>query len=582
MTDPEKPKRLTAEEAFEDIGRVGKALQEPQWWQTLVKNEADAEAVFELARECGYKDVKPGEVERIKAFLKRLSEGMYIGPLETYEVKWSTEKIARDIWQNFFDANNYTLDGILPEIETYEIPDKPHSQKNMYRIRIQGQQEYDFRKLLHFGGTSKEQDVRAAGGFGEGAKIAAFLMLRDYGAERVKFGSGDWVLEYYLENVPEEQYDKPIRGLHVQVTKREHQPGNFVEFETNIPDIASNIQHARDLFYHSENSDFKNSTLNNSVGGFRYEGKNGRGNFYEAGQRRHVVSKDKWKTVEGLTIWTWNKISAPRDRDRGAYNEDELLDQVLRPLVMSMKKEEVEKALHDLADLWDTPWDSEGHYIAPEKMGSAIDLLEILVDRAARYNLQFSFGNKVIAAENKYRLSPEEQLLFNRGYRILRPVFVKLGVSKAEKVISDWEKHLRVEKTPEERQMIELLRTLLKEAGFEEGGLPDIWLFSQKDEKSLVHGRWTPDHVWMAREALESFADALTTYIHELTHESYPGHDANFAYQFGNDMRYVFDFIGRQPDVYARIFNEYMLLGQKVQKEREQKERGQEGRDREL
>lgn len=248
----EHKEKLTPEEAYEEIERVGKALGEPRWWESLVKNQADADAVFQLAKQYGYREVKKGELEKIKQFVEKLGEGIYIGPLESYDVHWSGEKIARDIWQNFFDGNDQTLDGIMPRITPAKYP--------YHTVHIEGAQEYDFRKLLHFGGTSKEGNTKAAGGFGEGAKIAAFLLLRDHKVDTVRFGSGDWVLEYYLASVPEEQYDKPVRGLHVRLKKTAHRAGNFVEFD-GLPHITASIQDARDLFYHKDNPDFKFPTF---------------------------------------------------------------------------------------------------------------------------------------------------------------------------------------------------------------------------------------------------------------------------------------------------------------------------------
>ena len=45
----------------------------------------------------------------------------------------------------------------------------------------------------------KTQDVRAAGGFGEGAKMACKTMLGQGITEKVTFASGDWTFDFELE-----------------------------------------------------------------------------------------------------------------------------------------------------------------------------------------------------------------------------------------------------------------------------------------------------------------------------------------------------------------------------------------------
>lgn len=115
MLDASEPKpetRLTVEEAHEDINRVSKAFNEPKWWENLTRNQKDADFIFDLAREYGYEDVKPENGEALESFCRQLESGYYLGILETYPVNWSAEKIGRDLWQNFFDGNGHTVDGL--------------------------------------------------------------------------------------------------------------------------------------------------------------------------------------------------------------------------------------------------------------------------------------------------------------------------------------------------------------------------------------------------------------------------------------------------------------------------------------
>src|SRR3989344_7068413 len=563
----EKKNRLSEEEALEEVERVGKVLKEPRWWQTLVKNQSDSNAVFELARKYGYEDVKPGSPEKLKEFIARLHGGMYIGPLETYDVQWKPEKIARDIWQNFFDGNGQKLDGIFPQIEQTDQTD--------FRIRIEGEQEYDFRKLLHFGGTSKHKDAKAAGGFGEGAKVAAFLLLRDCKVEKVAFGSGDWVLEYYLDKLPPEQYDKDIRGLHVRLLKRPHQKGNFVEFVAPS-EMASSVQDARGLFYYTGHPDFENPTFHNKTGGFRYLGYEGKGVFYEAGQRRNVKEKYRWDSMGGITLWMHEKIPAAMDRDRGAYSDYEIKQYVLKPLVESMSPGDVAAALKDLEELWPLRLEEDEsgiHTDSPlDEPKEALVLLDSLVNMAEHHKLKIPFGSLDIAVESDWHLNPAEELLFRRGYRPLRKGFARLGVPLAHYVLAELSKYLRREATREENEMIGILREFVKASGVYKNKQPEIWLFRKKDEANIIHGQYTPDHIWLSEEVFSNgFVASLVTYMHELTHEL-GGHDTEFAYTFGDRVRQAFSYFENSPSELARLGEMFKKLGEKSKQTRQLEE----------
>ncbi|MBR9683519.1 hypothetical protein GOV03_03175, partial [Candidatus Woesearchaeota archaeon] len=167
----------------------------------------------------------------------------YLGVLETYDVEWTLEKVARDTLQNFFDSNKGTLDNVVVEI-TREERDRV--------VRIEGQNQYDFRRLLHLGGTTKHGDISTVGGIGEGAKILALVLLRDYGFSQVRFGSGEWELDFSLDAVPKEDYPEKRKGLFACLRKADAEfAGNFVELKTTKQKHLPAFENAKDLFYHS-------------------------------------------------------------------------------------------------------------------------------------------------------------------------------------------------------------------------------------------------------------------------------------------------------------------------------------------
>src|SRR3989344_219762 len=147
-------------------------------------------------------DVVEAPPQNGNGYEKRLLDGEYLGILESYAVSWDMEKAGRDVWQNFFDAAGGTVDGVR-----YQVAEEGEDENKRYVVTVEGDAEYDYRKLLHIGGTSKE-DNSTAGGFGEGSKILSLVLLRDQGFTDVKFGSSDWQGDFPLPGGPAGVYDK--------------------------------------------------------------------------------------------------------------------------------------------------------------------------------------------------------------------------------------------------------------------------------------------------------------------------------------------------------------------------------------
>lgn len=223
--------------------------------------------------------------------------GEYTRILTTYDVKWDQEKTARDVWQNFFDANGHTLDGVTSSV--IQNPD------GSARFSINGTAEYDYQHLLHMGGSTKTGDVQSAGGFGEGAKVASLVLLRDFGASEVVYESKDWRVTFYLDKVRDyRNEDNPAQGLYYEVEKVPFQVGS--RFNVILPDqeTAKLFTDSKDLFYHKDNPDFQDPDYEGEVGGFKiHVGR--KGNIYEAGQRRqyHPYDKEKasYKNIEPVS-----------------------------------------------------------------------------------------------------------------------------------------------------------------------------------------------------------------------------------------------------------------------------------------
>lgn len=492
------------------------------------------------------------------SFDKQVERGHYLNITENYDIQWNLEKVARDVWQNFFDANEQTVDGVRFDKEAAE---------NTASVKISAKQEYDWRELAHVGGTTKKGDTRAAGGFGEGTKDLALILLRDYGASRVQYASGEWILDFYLDTVPKGTYREPIRGLYIKKEKRDSIPGNSLEIVFEGPEgeaRADDVLNARELFYSRENPDFRNPSYNNpDIGGFavllrkqRIPESTGRGfrqqgHFYQAGQRMHYDDRDKWEKVNDMNIWTWEKI-LPKDRDRGMVTPEEMREKILPFIVDSMGVASLTKSVYDFKPLWDELLYYETSY----------QLLERIVLKLEKNGVKLAFDQEYLAGDLGFDERWINELLKTQGYKICPEFMSKVGMKKVSERFVELQSHSKVEATPEEMKKIELLKGVAKAVELPETEIKDIWIFSAKDEKSIFHGQYNGMFYWLAREGMqEDFLHAVYLYTHEAAHSKGPHGKPQFEYYNEELKEKVQRFIKDHREQFAEWEKEWELLG---------------------
>lgn len=499
------------------------------------------------------------------SFDKQAEKGLYLGTLESYGVQWDLEKTSRDALQNFFDANGQTLDGVKIQTSVEEkIDDKTDKKTKTGRVIIQADQDYDWRELVHTGGTTKEGSETSVGGFGEGLKVAAFVLLKNQGAKQVKAASRDWELDYYFDTIASDAYRKEVKGFHAQKHKREKQPGNYLEiiFEGEDADKKVKVfEEAKELFYSSKNPDFQGASFDNKAsGGFKvlplnleekYEYLQQRtGNLYLAGQRTHFDDRNKWNTVPDINIWTWKKVQ-PKDRDRGMITRTEMEKDVIPLIVESMSIEQLKKSVYDFKDLWDKiRWTSASY-----------DLLESIVNRLEKEKITLQFEKEYLASNLPPGASWIGDSLKSQGFKLCVSFFSKVGMKSAVDQFKEWQSHNRIEANSKETKKIELLQKISKELGLPEDELKEIWIFSSKSEKNIVQGQYNPMFYWMSQENLgQSLLDALHTYVHEAAHKEGPHGNAKFDYALQDRIQKIQKYILEHKDKWDEVEKEWNSL----------------------
>ncbi len=370
-------------------------------------------------------------------FEGKVEDGYFTNIKADYGIEWSVEKAGRDAFQNFYDANKKSLAEVTSTVETIGT-----GEAAVCRVLLSAKQTYDWRMLVSVGASSKQESDSDVGGFGEGAKMLALVLLRDHGAQSVKYASGDWQVEFYIDTLPEGSSSKAdAQGLWMRKrTVTKPIAGNALEivFPSAKEKTARELLKTRELFLSKENPDMKDATFNNQVGGFKiifpspeFYKRHGKlfapaGHLYAVGQRTHVRLRDRWDNVDYLHVWTWKK-TLPKDRDRGVVSTGDLKEKIIAPIAESMTLDEAEKVVFDFEPLWDK--------FAVLSVGGR-DMLYLLCKRLQEAGKKLSFERKYIADDIRFNDpigKEKKETLQKAGYVVFCDGFLSMvGMPTAE------------------------------------------------------------------------------------------------------------------------------------------------------
>jgi hypothetical protein len=321
---------------------------------------------------------------------RNYAEAKYLNQENDYGLKWSPVRIVRDALQNFYDGQGQQLNKTGQNATTIEVKDKLFGKKE---IKISASANYDAERLLSIGSTTKKDSNINTGGFGEGAKQMAFSLLRDYGVEKVTFRSREWQVDFTLQPVGEQHsaLDPNKKGLHAKLSILS-QPitGNELTFQVDGQrhgELVQQFLKGRDLFYHDENSDLKNATYENEVGGFKLISGNEEPHFYHAGQRRGVGYGDEMTGLTGYHLWTNRKQVQEVSRDRGNYDERDAKE-CLAKVINQMSTTKAVEAMNVLTPYWFPPKTIPTlHEVNREETNKRL-VLDLVCKRLAELNKQ--------------------------------------------------------------------------------------------------------------------------------------------------------------------------------------------------
>ena len=249
-------------------------------------------AVIELLREVGI-DAQLSKPETLTSAITT-----------SWGVDWDETLIARDILQNFYDANRNDLDSVAVQTRSD-------------RVLIAAPAEFNLKRLFYLGSEKGESDV---GQYGEGFKVAATCMLRDQAVTPI-FLSGSEVLVLRVADRKVEgteltpiEYDFYSNGAPIN--------GSLAIFPGCNKKMVSALRNGLTHFLHDKNPLLGRKLWNHGSDFSLYESSTPRlGHvFYRNLKRGEIkdipvvlVIAAEYKEIE-------KKIS--RDRDRNAFGEE--------------------------------------------------------------------------------------------------------------------------------------------------------------------------------------------------------------------------------------------------------------------
>ncbi|MCQ2740126.1 MAG: hypothetical protein MJ237_07865 [bacterium] len=440
--------------------------------------------------------------------------------------EWSTDVVARDIMQNFYDGHGGTLDGI--KIEVKKVNGK-------YKVKISGNSEYNYFYLETIGASGgKTQDVRAAGGFGEGAKMACKTMLGQGITDKITFASGDWTFDFELEQGVSRSNQHVTRVLNENQSRVN---GTYVEFETTDESMVESILKSKDYFKHSENPDFYEQTAETDRFAFRILNEGERGNLYYI-QRYAIKDKGELEgALDGIQIVFKEQLTAEEkaeiglsdDCDRQGFTGTELR-KISKVMARSMSNEQLLDAIQSLERYWvitDLSQLTKSSIDYTPEQQFALGLIDAAIEKGLRFN---TVGLKFVAVASSNNKDYDIKSLVKHGYKIVDNSMYSLGFPYIYSTLKNINQITPVTETVIESQKLALVRELLLPNS--ETKLKIFEASEGNDKVSLVK---EGNYIAIDRQYLKE-ADFNTLYTQIWSQMAYINNPMNFGYEMTNKI----------------------------------------------
>lgn len=527
-------------------------------------------------------DVKVTKMESVN-FTPRKNVCTNVSESYADSVQWDNNKIARDVLQNFFDGHGQTLDGVRLKFISVE--------GGRFKIRIEGDSSYTVDKAILIGESTKRDNAKAAGNYGEGLKMSVLKLLRDKGAKEVKIGSDNWDLTYKLSK--DDITDKRVLAYDLDKVAQKHE-GNFIEFETEDRDLLDVFRTSINRFYHSGNVDFKCPDYENDFFGIKllkpktikhsqsgwYQGYNDgeKGGLYIAGQRFEFDGD--YRGLEGATIFL--KEKPPKQyldpsRDRTTLNKSNLRS-IMQWEFNRMSKEEKVKFIAAMEPLWKQKGFSEKMDV-DEFFQSFLNQVRYTNGGDGALLIDFP-KDKYVAFSDATSEVVED--LMKKGYTVCDEKMSYLGMQTIRDLLGDARAHTPLQPSKAEMKKINIIKEALKKLSkalekekYSENEIDTkIYMFDRNadaerrmSEDTLAEAlvdKMTSKGFWIDKGYLQKgkLGEVLETALHELSHVAGGDESSSFSYKLTSVNKQILEQILEDPQtreelkILNRLWNE--------------------------
>lgn len=506
----------------------------------------------------GYLDFElpKGEMKVKKAKLKNFSEAFEvqsnISDKYNDSLVWNTDKVVRDLLQNFFDGHGQTLDGV-------RFIFKP-SGFGKYKVRIEGKSTYNYKEAVLLGESSSHDDNKAAGNYGEGLKMVTLKLLMQNKTSNVKIGSGNWEVLCGLKK--DKRLDSEV--MNYQINPVENYDGNFIEFETTDKNFLEAIRTAINRFYHSSNTHFKCPNFENDLFGIKVLPKGEKGGLYITGQRFEY--NGSYDGINGGVIFIKEKIPTEyydTSRDRVSVTPSKFKDiaEWLRKRtknpheqmqIIKVLEPFVNKDNHPLETLLDEYVYSLGNTIRWHKFGA------------------IKFPDKYVAKTGWFIDMSILRGIESNGYKVFSSNYIDLGMADIADLVTKAREHQPLEPTEDEETKIIILKRALNLLSnlmnnhFTPSELDTkVHIFNRKSKKENSIDNYDSTLAeaiidykeskgfWIDRTYLSNakFSHVLETALHELSHKAGGDGSKEFGYKLTDVNQEAFTQIIKNPKI---------------------------------
>jgi len=456
-------------------------------------------------------------------------------------VRWDSDKVARDLLQNFYDGHGQTLDGV----KMIFTP----AGSGRYKVRIEGKSTFTPDKAIYLGLSSKQFNAKAAGNYGEGIKMASLKLLTEAGANDVKIASDNWLCKWDIGH-SELMEDEGEKVLRYSVDKLpEKLDGNFIEFETNNMELLKSLRKSVNRFYHSGNKDFECPQFENNVFGIKTLPNSDRGALYIAGQRFEF--NGDYDGLKGVSLFLKEKLPksiVDESRDRTSLNTTDL-ENIAEWLAKDTRttRDEKIKVIKTLEKYWGLK-----NYSEETPMDEFLDKFLFQLS-LSKYNQNGNFRIKFPIKYIAYSPASPDVVseLERKGYVVCKKRFADLGMPTIRDLYGDARKHDVVMPNEVEKKKIMIIREAiaklapsLKAKHFTSSELDThIYMFDRTAPKERqLYNDCNAEAIvdfasskgfWIDKGYLNkaSFSEALETALHEMCHKAGGDESASFSYK---------------------------------------------------